>query len=150
MEESKVNQVRTARCFGIVGIASLLILLAVLVSSTTVFARPLPDKPSGSQGSAGTSDPSRLLQKAQREGSVRVIVGLRTDFTPEGRLSPAQVEDQREAIESAGEGLRSELSGTGYQTLREYETVPYIALELSTEALRAVQNSPRTTTLQED
>ena len=77
-------------------------------------------------------------------------MGLRTDFTPEGGLSGAQAEDQRDAIQSAGEGLRTELSGTGFQTLREYETVPYIALKLTPEALRAVQGSPRTTTLQED
>ena len=96
------------------------------------------------------SDPSRLLGKAQKEGSVEVIVGLRTDFTPEGRLSQAQAEDQRAAIESAGEGLRADLAGTGYETLREYETVPYIAMKLTPEALRAVQDSPQATTLQED
>jgi subtilisin len=105
---------------------------------------------SGSEGSTGLSDPSRLIGKAQKEGSVPVIVGLRTDFTPEGRLSGAQVDDQRAAIESAGEGLRAELAGTGYQTLREYETVPYVALKLTPEALRAVQGSPRATTIQED
>jgi subtilisin len=107
-------------------------------------------EPSGSEGSTGLSDPSRLIGKAQKEGSVPVIVGLRTDFTPEGRLSGAQVDDQRAAIESAGEGLRAELAGTGYQTLREYETVPYVALKLTPEALRAVQGSPRATTIQED
>jgi subtilisin family serine protease len=150
MEESKVNTARTIRCVGIGGITSLLILLVFFVSSTAVSARPSPDEPSGSEGSTVLSDPSRLLGKAQKEGSVPVIVGLRTDFTPEGRLSPAQVDDQRAAIESAGAGLRSELSGTGYQTLREYETVPYIALELTPEALRAIQDSPTATTMQED
>jgi subtilisin len=150
MEESKVNTARTIRCLGIGGITGLLILLIVLVSFTTVSAQPLPDRPSGSEGSAVLSDPSRLIGKAQKEGSVPVIVGLRTDFTPEGRLSGAQVDDQRAAIESAGEGLRAELAGTGYQTLREYETVPYVALKLTPEALRAVQGSPRATTIQED
>jgi subtilisin len=150
MEESKVNQARTIRCFWIGGIISVLFLLIIPVSSTTVSAQPLPDEPSGIQESTGPSSPSRLLEKAQKEGSVRVIVGLRTDFTPEGRLSGAQVDDQRGAIESAGAGLRAELSGAGYQTVREYETVPYIALKLTPEALRAVQDSPRTTTLQED
>ena len=96
------------------------------------------------------SDSSRLLAKAQREGSVRAIVGLRTDFTPEGQLSRAQADDQRAAIESARAGLQADLAGTGYQTLREYETVPYIALELTPEALRAIQNSPTTTTIHED
>jgi subtilisin len=132
------------------GITGLLILLIFLVSSTAGSARPLPDGPAGSERSTVLSDPARLIGKAQKEGSVRVIVGLRTDFTPEGRLSGAQVDDQRAAIESAGEGLRAELEGTGYETLREYETVPYVALELTPEALRAVQNSPQATTLQED
>jgi subtilisin len=150
MEESKVSKARTIRWFEISGITSLLILLVVLVSFTTVSAQPLPDGPSGSEGSSGTSDSSRLLAKAQREGSVRAIVGLRTDFTPEGQLSRAQADDQRAAIESARAGLRADLAGTGYQTLREYETVPYMALELTPEALRAVQNSPTATTMQED
>jgi subtilisin len=112
-----------------------------------------PREQSGDTGTAAyrpDAADQKMLRKAEREGSVRVIVGLRTDFTPEGRLSRAQAEDQREAIQSAGEGLRTELSGTGYQTKREYETVPYIALKLTPEALRAVQNSPRTTTIQED
>src|SRR5918995_2562521 len=150
MEESKVNKPRTIRWFEIGGITSLLILLVVLVSFTAVSAQPLPDESSGSEGSSSMSDSSRLLAKAQKEGSVPVIVGLRTDFTPEGQLNRAQVDDQRGAIESAGAGLRAELAGTGYQTLREYETVPYIALELTPEALRAVQHSPQATTIHED
>jgi subtilisin len=129
---------------------SLLILLVVLVSFTTVSAQPLPDEPSGSGESTGRSDSSRLLQKAQQEGSVRAIVGLRTDFKPEGQLNRAQVDDQRAAIESAGAGLQADLAGTEYRTLREYETVPYIALSLTPEAFRAVQNSARTTTIHED
>ena len=79
-----------------------------------------------------------------------MIVGLRTDFEPEGRLSRPQADDQREAIASAGAGLRADLAGTGYQTVREYETVPYIALSLTPEAFRAVQDSPRATTIQDD
>ena len=77
-------------------------------------------------------------------------MGLRTDFTPEGQLSQAQADDQRAAIESARAGLQADLAGTGYQTLREYETVPYMALELTPEAFRAVQNSPTATTIHED
>ncbi len=145
-----MSKTRTIRWFEIGGITGLLILLVVLVSFTTVSAQPLPDEPLGSGGSTASSDPSRLLEKAQREGSVRAIVGLRTDFTPEGQLSRPQADDQRNAIESAGAGLRADLAGTGYQRLREYETVPYIALSLTPEAFRAVQNSARTTTIHED
>ena len=85
-----------------------------------------------------TPNSSHLLQKAQREGSVRVIVRLRTDFVPEGRLDGIEVADQRDEIESAQAGLQENLQGTGYQTLREYETIPYIALKVSPQALQAI------------
>jgi subtilisin len=97
-----------------------------------------------------TADSSHLLRKAEREGSIRTIVGLRTDFVPEGRLNRAEAADQRRGIESAGRGLQAELAGSGFRTLREYDTVPYIALNLTPQAFRAVQNSPRVTTIQED
>ena len=95
-------------------------------------------------------DASRLLRTAEREGSVRVIVGLRTDFLPEGRLSRSRIAAQRNGIDSARAGLRADLAGTGYRTLREYETIPYVALTLSPQAFRALQSSPRVTSITED
>jgi subtilisin len=145
--------------FAAVLVAVGLVLAAATVpahaSSTMNASSEVPDAsaqsatPGNSEG-GGTSDSSHLLKKAEREGSVRVIVGLRTDFVPEGRLSRAEVADQRDGIASAQAGLQEHLRGTGYRTLREYETVPYIALKLTPQALRAVQNSPRATTIQED
>ncbi len=49
---------------------------------------------------------SNLLKKAEREGSVRVIVRLRTDFAPEGRLDRTDVANQRDGIESAQAGCQ--------------------------------------------
>jgi len=149
---ARIVRSRTVTLTMLVALAALALLLAAPgawgqpdeVRSTTSSER------GGETGTPADPPRSELLQKAERHGSVRVIVGLRTDFTPEGRLVRSQVEDQRNAIESAGEGLRAELAGTGYQTLREYETVPYVAMKLTPEALRAVQNSPRATTMQED
>ncbi len=113
-------------------------------------ARTPPDRSSATGVTPRSPEASRMLQKAEREGSIRAIVGLRTDFVPEGRLNRAEAADQREGIENAGAGLRDELSGTGFRTLREYDTVPYIALDLSPRAFRAVQNSRRVTMVQED
>ena len=84
-----MSEPRTTRHLGIGGITCLLILLVTLVSPATVSARPSPDETSASEGSTGTSDSSRLLQKAQREGSVRAIVGLRTDFDARRAAEPA-------------------------------------------------------------
>ena len=109
-----------------------------------------PSGTSGNSEQSETPDSSHLLQKAEREGSVRVIVRLRTEFVPEGRLSRPEVADQRDEIGSAQAELREDLRGSGYQTLREYETVPFIALKVSPEALQAVQRSPRATDVVED
>jgi hypothetical protein len=97
-----------------------------------------------------TADSSQLLQQAEQEGSVRVIVHLSTDFVPEGRLSRPEVANQRAQIASAQAGLQSDLQGSGYQTLREYDTIPFIALDLSPQALQAAQRSPHVTDILED
>jgi subtilisin family serine protease len=109
-----------------------------------------PDRSSTTGVAPASPEASEMLQEAEREGSIRAIVGLRTDFVPEGQLNRAEVASQRSDIESAERGLRTELAGTGFRTLREYDTVPYVALSLTPQAFRAVQNSPRVTTIQED
>jgi uncharacterized repeat protein (TIGR01451 family) len=93
---------------------------------------------------------SRLTGKAEREGSVRVIVGLRADSVPEGRLSRTQRANQRNEIESAQSRLRTSLDRTGYRTLRQYDTVPAIALKVSPRALEALRRSPLVTDIAED
>ena len=154
--QDTIARSRTLALATLVVLAAVLALLLVAPQAwghpdEEVRSSPPPERSGETGTAADTPGPAPgLLRKAEREGAVRVIVGLRTDFTPEGRLSRAQTENQREAIQSATEGLQKELSGTGYQTMREFETVPYIALKLSPDALRAVQNSPRTTTIQED
>jgi subtilisin len=136
-----------------------LLLAYVLLLTVAPASQGQPSDDSGPQPPSGTSgnreqskapDSSHLLQKAEREGSVRVIVGLQVDFAPEGQLARAQVVDQRSAIDRAQGGLRTELQGSEYQTLREYDSIPYIALELSPQALEVVQSSPRVTDIVED
>jgi len=113
-------------------------------------AQTPPDNRSASNDQVETPDGSQLLDKAQREGAVRVIVGLRTDFAPEGRLSRPEVADQRDGIQSAQAGLQEDLQGTGYRTVREFDTIPFVALELPPQALQAVQRSPLVTDIFED
>jgi subtilisin len=113
-------------------------------------AQRASDERPGDEQPTETPASSDLLRKAEREGAVQVIVGLRTDFVPEGRLSRGEAADQRADIESAQSGLQRELQGTGYRTLREYDTIPYIALELPPQALEAARRSPLVTSIVED
>lgn len=107
-------------------LASLLLLALASVSqgqTSEDSAAQTPDNRSASSEQSETSDLSQLLRKAEQEGSVRVIVRLRTDFVPEGRLDRPEVADQRAGIQSARAGLQEDLRGTNYQTVREFETV---------------------------
>ena len=113
-------------------------------------AQTPPEQSSATGVSPRSPEASQMLQNAEREGSIRAIVGLRTEFVPEGRLNRAEAAAQRRGIENVGQELRGALAGTGFRTLREYDTVPYIALNLTPQAFRAVQNSPRVTSIQED
>ena len=124
--------------------SGLLLALAPVSQGQTSDGRPA----GGERG--GTPDHSQLLGTAEREGSVRVIVRLRTGFAPEGRLARPEVADQRDEIRDARAGLQEDLGGTGYRVAREFETVPFVALEASPRALEAIQRSPLAADVVED
>lgn len=145
-----MNEVGIARWFKVTGITALLVLLTILLSFTAAGAQTGSEGRSSKEESSGATGSPQLLQRAEEEGSVRVIAQLRTDFVPEGRLSQPQVADQRSEIQSAQAGLKADLQGTGYQSLREYDTIPFIALKLTPRALEALQRSPLVSSVVED
>ena len=77
-------------------------------------------------------------------------MGLRTDFIPEGRLGTSEVATQRDDIKFAEDQLHDYLDGTPYRVVRDYEFIPYMALEVSPEALERLQRSDRVTSILED
>ena len=102
-------------------LASVLLLTLAPVSQGQMpedAAAQTPEGRSASSEQGATPDHSRLLRKAEREGSARVIVRLRTDFVPEGRLDRPEAADQRDEIQGARTGLQEDLGGTGYQRSR--------------------------------
>ena len=95
--------------------------------------------------------PEALYDKASREGSVRVIVQLRVNARPEGELaSPEAVTSQRQAIAAAQSVVLRELAGTSYRAVRTYETIPFLALEVSSGALQALEGSALVVGMEED
>jgi len=71
-----------------------------------------------------------LIAKATREGSLRVIVELKTDPSP-----------TREAIAAAQDLVLQELAGTRHRVLRRFTTIPFIALEASADTLQRLAGS---------
>lgn len=79
--------------------------------------------------------PADLLARAETEGSVRVIAELRV---VSGDIGAAQ------------NAVLQALAGAPHRILRRYATVPFLALEVSPEALRLLAASPAVLRIQED
>ena len=92
-----------------------------------------------------------LVSQAQREGSVRVIVGLRTRFRPEGTLeNQALVQTQRLNIAQAQVSLLSQMTAFSVNSLKQFASIPYLAMEIDAAGLQFLQLSPEVSTIQED
>jgi subtilisin family serine protease len=95
--------------------------------------------------------PEALYDKAAREGSVRVIVQLRVTTTLEGKLqSAAAVASQRQDIAAMRGAALAELAGTSHRTVREFATIPFVALEVAPDALSTLEASPNVVGVEED
>jgi subtilisin family serine protease len=83
-----------------------------------------------------------LRERAQQDGRVQVLVELRLPsgaHVPEGRAaSQAAINAQRQAIANTGARVLDRLQGTIHRLRHRYQTVPYVALELSAPALDAL------------
>ena len=101
--------------------------------------------PGPGASSEGGAVPSTIRERATRHGRVRVLVELRLPagrHVPEGRLSSAAaVRAQRDDVAAARRQLLARLSGRTHRVLHEYATVPLVAMELTPDALAALDAS---------
>lgn len=87
-----------------------------------------------------TVDP--VVRDQVLRGTARVIVELRIarGFRPEGELpDSAAVTAQRQAIAGARQRVLSRLRGTPFALVRDYASVPLLALEVGADALAALE-----------
>lgn len=97
------------------------------------------------------SVPEALVDRAAREGTVRVLVQLQVAAKPEGEIASAEaVAAQWQTIAVAQSALMAELVGTRYRSVWTYETIPFLALEVSLDALRILEASPLVVGMEED
>lgn len=100
---------------------------------------------------AGGVVAQELYRKASSLGSVRVIVHLRVDARSEGEFGrPEAAASQQQAIAAAQALILRELAGTGYRVVRTYETIPFLALDVSLGALQALDESALVVGVEED
>jgi subtilisin family serine protease len=85
--------------------------------------------------------PGEARARSQRTGRARVLVELRlpSPLVPEANLpNAAAVAAQRRAVASAAARLLARLPRGAVRTLRQYQTLPYVALDVTPAAINAL------------
>ena len=92
----------------------------------------------------------RLIEKASSKQSVRVIVGVRSAFQPEGKMSQAQADNQRANIKQAQTNLLGKLGAFEVKEIKQFEFMPFVVMEVDAAALMEMKNLTEVTSVEED
>lgn len=158
VHDRRVNRLAKTRMFNSKFLLMAIFFLVFLLIDATnsVVAEPSP-RDSGVPGLAWVSSPlaqqplQALIAKAQAKGSVRVIVGLRANYQPEGRLGTWQtIQAQRNAIAQAQDALLNQMVNQNVRTIRKYTFIPHLVMQVDASALTALASSPDVTSIAED
>jgi subtilisin family serine protease len=131
-------------CFSYLSIA--LISFKTLIAPAHAQTRTLAD----GFGQTKVLDFDNLISKANKYGTVRVIIGLKANFIPEGRLATALAQSQRTAIAQLQNVVLSKLRAYNPTAITKFKTIPYFAGQLNAQALTALQSDPNIISIQED
>ncbi len=92
-----------------------------------------------------------LLDKAQTNGTVMVIVGLSSPFQADATISAVENEKvEMAAVQSAQDAFLNRLSTFSVTQVKRFEYIPFIALEVDQTALTELLNDPNVTSVEED
>jgi hypothetical protein len=127
--------------------------LIMVIALFALFAAGLPGA-SGVRPAIAQTDPPQvdnLAAIAQAQGTVRVIVQLRTAFQPEAELpdGPA-VAGQRNGIAIAQQAVLGRLANRNVHNVTRFRFSPLLAMEVDADALRALASDPDVANIQED
>ena len=111
--------------------ARLALAAGLAVSASGTLAQPVP-----------SPEHDRLSQVAAQRGKVRVIVGLNIPAVLDRVLPAAQMLQQRQAIrDTQAAAAMQVLMGTHSQVKVQFDTVPYMAIEVDPSALARLRSS---------
>ena len=92
-------------------------------------------------GAASFTVPRSLMQKAQQQGTVRVIVRLNTPQTTESDIeSDLEIASRRRTIDFARASTRASLSRLPHRVIHEFQDFPFMALSLTPGGLQALES----------
>lgn len=130
---------------------------AATADSTASSERVILGSPSNSSGATlattlSTSKIAALQGLFQDKPSIRVIVGVRVPFAPEGYLSTSTVQQQRSEITTAQNTVLQKITSIQNEgrSVKKFDTIPFMALEISKAELDALLKMPEITSMEED
>jgi hypothetical protein len=78
---------------------------------------------------------SPLVDEVRRQGTLRVIVHLAGEYSPESELGEEEALAQRQRIQETRDQLVGQLAGTTFEVARSFESVPQVVLNVGEEAM---------------
>jgi hypothetical protein len=130
-----------------------LIAISIVITSLSPLlqANPVNEDAARSETVPATNEQrlARLMNKANTDGEVKVIVQLKTPastLAQGGSLSPAQTS----AIQAAKKTFRQRMSTKPIKVDREYDTIPAMAVTVDADSLAEMQNDPNVLLIQEN
>ena len=93
----------------------------------------------------------KLRERAREQGTVRIIARLNTPFITKGRSEDAgAIDDQRKEITRGQERALKRLEGHPFQNVKQFEHIPFMALELPEGSLALLEGDPQVADIEED
>jgi hypothetical protein len=123
-------------------------LLALLLSVQFSTAQTAPRVLLGER--VTSEELAALTRLADDKGVAEVIVGLNVAFAPEGTLDQSEITAQRQQIAAATAALRDLLSADARESIREYQSIPFMAVRVPSEDLDRLAASSHTRSIQRD
>ena len=147
-----LNHLRRTLAVSIVGLA--LSVTGAVASDRAVLGEPTSVAQAALSSPALRTALQKLASSAEKNGSVRVIVGVRAAFAPEGKLSAVSAIQQRSEIASAQSAVLSRLPQATQKsstvTVRRFAGIPYLAMSVTAQQLKALEQMPEVTSIKKD
>ena len=93
---------------------------------------------------------NELKTKTAKSDSIPIIIGLDTDFVPEGKLKRSDVNFQKTKIGQDQDSLLSYLKSYRAEKIKKFEHLPFIAMTVDKATLQRLEASPQIAMIAED
>ncbi|MGQ0790932.1 MAG: S8 family peptidase, partial [Nitrosopumilaceae archaeon] len=91
-----------------------------------------------------------LKTEVDKKNSIPIIIGLDTDFVPEGKLTRSDVKVQKNKIGQDQDSLLSFLKNYRAEKIKRFEHFPFIAMTVDKATLQRLEASPQVSVIAED